>query len=207
MSDRSIEILDQKLKIYNVNAGEYLKLIGDATKTTPVFTTIVKINDINTGAISNPLEYIRRLKSFFVNQLDLRTAVEDWLDYQGKHIYNIKRNAGETDSQYSARIIEVIVGSGCSPVVIKHLLENYGNNVQILEGIDDGAFSDVSFSDCYRDFDGPPIVKAALTGQEGGMPFFFRVIMEDVDPGDYKLIIDLIKKLKAGGISFIVQID
>ncbi len=51
------------------------------------------------------------------------------------------------------------------------------------------------------------VVKAALSGQFGGTPFFFRVIMENVDPNDYNLILELVKRLKASGISFIIQID
>jgi len=313
MADRAIELLNDRLKIYNVKAGEYLNLVGDdtrvailvtgeytsqikyltlsgvdgtnsdnyklywtliasdriffykdnagvnlvasATLTSPpseetvnvieenssgitgiitfeyftpfgsLATSIIyvgetgfaqvtgnhnaKINTPNTGAISNPLEYLRGFNSYLVDQLNLTTASDDWLDYIGKTFYNISRSAGETDAAYSQRIIETVVAIKFSPLALKNVLENYGDNVQIVEGIDDGAFSDVSFSDNARNYNLPGewVVKAALAGDPDGFPFFFRVIMENVAASDRLIVINVINSYRAAGVSYIVQID
>jgi len=209
MADRAIELLNEYLKIFNVSAGEYLKLVGDSTKTTPIFSTEVKINDIDTGSISNPLEYTRRLSDFFIEQLDLREAKEDWLDFLGNTIYNIERRGGESDVDYSARIIFETTAVRCTPLAILEALEDYGDNNQIIEGGVGGAFSEVSFANCYRNFNisGQDVVRAAITMNFGGSPYFFMVIMENVDPANYKLIINIIDNYKAAGISYMVVIE
>jgi hypothetical protein len=209
MADRSIELLNELLKIFNQEEGEYLNLVGDFKATTPVLSGNVKINDFNIGAIANVLEHARQLTPYLTQQIDLTQANDFWLDYIGENVYDIKRAGGESDADYSNRIIKEILGSNSSPLVIKNILEDYGDNVLILEGIDDGAFSEVSFSDNYRDFElpGEDVVKAAFASAQGGIAFFFRVIMENVDPNDYKIIWQIVDKIKAAGVSFVIQID
>lgn len=182
----------------NANIIYILNLEGD-----------IKLNDINTGSISNALEYTKRLNDFLVDQLDLTTASDSWLDYIGENMYGIDRLGGESDADYSTRIIQKTVEVQCTVVAITNMLEDYGDNVLIVEGIDDGAFADISFANNYKDFNRPgeDVVKAALAGDFNGLPFFFRVIMENVDPANYKLILDLIDDYKAAGVQYVVQID
>lgn len=208
MSDRAIELLNDLLKIYNRESGEYLNLVGDSSLVTPSFSTEVKINNINTGAISNPLEYSRRLFSFLINQLDLRNTVDSWLDYMGGVIYNVIRFSGESDTDYRNRIFTNTTTVKCSPIGIKIPLDDYADNVQIIEGGMDGAFADVSFADSDREFNIPGVwvVKSAITMEENGSPFFIIIIMENVDPGDYVTILNLINAYRACGILFTVII-
>jgi len=208
VSDRAIELLNDLLKIYNRESGEYLNLVGDSSLVTPSFSTEVKINNINTGAISNPLEYSRRLFSFLINQLDLRNTVDSWLDYMGGVIYNVIRFSGESDTDYRNRIFTNTTTVKCSPIGIKIPLDDYADNVQIIEGGMDGAFADVSFADSDREFNIPGVwvVKSAITMEENGSPFFIIIIMENVDPGDYVTILNLINAYRACGILFTVII-
>jgi len=208
VSDRAIELLNDLLKIYNRESGEYLNLVGASSLVTPSFSTEVKINNINTGAISNPLEYSRRLFSFLINQLDLRNTVDSWLDYMGGVIYNVIRFSGESDTDYRNRIFTNTTTVKCSPIGIKIPLDDYADNVQIIEGGMDGAFADVSFADSDREFNIPGVwvVKSAITMEENGSPFFIIIIMENVDPGDYVTILNLINAYRACGILFTVII-
>ena len=169
---------------------------------------IVKINDMNTGAISNVLEYLRRFSSFLIDQLYANKAQGMWLDYYGKKFFAIERKGGESDADYYLRIKSIIFATKFSPISIVRALENYGDNVQIIEGIDDGAFADVSFTNSYRDFNisGQDVVKGAISGIEGGLPFFFRVLMSNVDPADYKKILAIIEAYKAAGVAYIIEL-
>ena len=209
MADRAIELLNELLKIFNVDSGEYLKLVGDKTKVTSV-SGEVKINDINTGAISNSLEYARRLANYLIDQLDLRLTSDSWLDFIGGEIYGILRVPGETDDDYAyrLRIVATLTTVKCTPIGIEQALLRYGDNIRVIDGIDDGAFADVSFANNYKDFFpvGADIIKAAIAGEQGGLLFFFRVIMENVDSTYYKTIIKIINDFKAAGISYIVEI-
>lgn len=168
----------------------------------------ININDFNLGAISNPLEYFRRLGIYLVDQLYLNKASDEWLTLLGEKYFNLTRFQNETDASYSERIRRKIFDIKTSPLAIRDALETFGDNVQIIEGVDDGAFSEVSFANCYRDFNivSQWVVKAALAGIEGGVPFFFRVIMENVLPENYTKIIDLVKDFKATGIGFEITI-
>lgn len=207
--DRAIELLVELLKIYNPDSGEFLKLIGDKTKTTPSFSGEVNVNDIDTGAISNILEYTRRLNLFLVSQLNINYASLEWLDFIGEGFYNLPRDAGESDEDYRIRIKQTVFQLKETPIRIEDALEFYGDNVRVIEGIDDGAFADISFTECYRDFSnfGEYIVKAALASDESGLLlFFFRVIMENVLPEDYGRIINIIENFKVAGVTYEVEI-
>jgi len=303
MSDRSVELLNQYLKIFNITEGEYLKLVGDPFKTARViagdgskqiksleikgYTTgntnnyklywelvdaagtrtlsfwkdiakankvlegsnvgdgtftlsavaasglsgtakiefvmddtdasnivyilnlegYIKINDMNLGALSNPLEYTRRLSTFFVEQLDITTCFDSWLTYVGGTYYNISRIAGESDIDYQIRIINTTTAIKVTPLGIRDMLEDYGDNVTIVEA-GGGAYADVSYANCYRDFNrsGENVVKAAIS-MTFTLRFYFRAIMENASASDYSLIIALVENYKAGGISYDVQID
>ena len=125
------------------------------------------INELNIGAISNPVEYTRRLMAYFVDQLDLSKASSDWLDYIGTNFFAVMKNAGELDADYYQRIYdEVFLNKMTVPMLVK-ALQPYAEEVQIVEGVDDGAFSEQSFADSYRDFNqlGVNCIKGALAGQ------------------------------------------
>lgn len=166
----------------------------------------VRISDMNRGAVANPLEYLRRLRAFLLDQMVIDTASGEGLLLWGKSTYGLDKPAGWTDMQYRDFIVTRIMDSNTSTVAITQQLLQFAATVQIIEGIDDGAFSDVSFSDCYRDFPGPPVVKAAFAGASGGMPFFFRVILTGVAVADYVKVVDAIEACRAGGVSYVIQV-
>jgi len=168
----------------------------------------IKLNDMNTGAISNPLEYTRRLGDFLVEQLNISNALDSWLTYSGGTMYDVPRNAGESDIDYQIRIIAQTTAIKVTILSIRDMLENYGDNVVMIEGQAGGAYANVSYANCYTDFKitGFDIVKAAIA-TTSTLLFNFRAIMENVSASDYMLILSMIDNYKAGGVSYSVQID
>ncbi len=325
MADTAVELLTKLLTFFNEDNQIYKDLIGDASKSdniTAVDPDHVTVNEINRGAIGNVVEYLRRLRAFLIDGMDMQDAVGYSLLWWGLDAYGIDKPPGWTDADYKDFIVARILETNDGPVAISEFLKRYASTVQIIEGIDDGAFSDVSFSDCYVDFqavatstvtisgtidlltnynikvgmngiapitidcrggspaattlaeiiteintafngaggygapfaavasnDGsdhlvltapittgayasveftPPasndalneimglseagsydhrfqLVKAALAGASGGMPFFFRVILTGVAAGDYVNVVNAIEACRAAGVTYIVQ--
>lgn len=166
----------------------------------------VRVNDMNRGAIANPIEYLRRFRAFLLTQMDVGVAEGEWLLLWGRGTYGIERPAGWTDQQYRDYIYVRVMETNTSTPIIRKRLLDYASTCVIQEGVDDGAFADVSFSDCYKNSTSPA-VKAAITFPKGGMPFFMRIILSGVDPADYANIVDVVEACRAGGISYIIEVE
>lgn len=206
MADRAIELLNDLLKIFRSDSGEYLNLVGDSDRATSLPPSDVKVNDVNTGAVSNPLEYLRLLGRFYVNQMNLQLAVGSWLAFLGKTVYKISRPQSSTDADYRTLVEVRVLGNKCSPVMILEAVKTYCSPYPtMVEGLG-GAFCDVSFADCYRDFDlpGVGVVRAATLGSSA---YFFRIFMSNVDPAKYKEIVDIVNNYKADGIAYDIVIS
>lgn len=166
------------------------------------YNEIVKINEINTGAISNALEYTRRLAFYLIDQMNIQIGSDSWLEYIGKDIFGIEKLAGETDTEYSQRIVDEVFKVKCSPLAIQSILEPYADSITIIDGNNTGAFADVSFSDYYFDIDTPEIIRGALAGTNGGLAFHFRVLLENPDLSRSQKIINLINETKIAGTTY-----
>jgi len=143
----SLEKLNDFLQIFNREEGEYLNLIGDESKIDVIVDGLVKINDYNKGSISNLLQYEMDFASFLVDQLDLSKTKSTYLDYIAQNFYGITRQVGETDDEFYARIILQIFALKCSPLIIYEAIKDLGTNVRLQEGVNYGAFCDVTFCD------------------------------------------------------------
>lgn len=175
-------------------------------------TRKMRMNDLNLGAISNALEYTRRFERMLIQFMNLANAEGVWLDFWLGIIYGIARPAGMTDDAYRTYGISLLFSMKMTPPAIRYALDRafgatkYGDNVQIIEGLDDGMFTEVSFTDYYREFTVPEVVKSAILGETDGLPFFFRVIMENVDPADFVVILQIMESYRASGTTYIVEI-
>jgi hypothetical protein len=170
---------------------------------------IIHINDFNTGAISNLIEYTRRLSHFLVDQLTLTSSKGSWLQYMGKEIFGIPIAGGESDSEYVSRIQSTVLSEKTTVYAIEKAFEPYADEVILLEGIDDGAFSEVSFSDNVKEFsdiDGM-IVKAAYAGEFGGTPYFIRVLLIRANTTNVALLVSIMENTKAAGIDYIIELS
>jgi len=196
----------------NVIAGGGLNSVNQIIflKDLTITTEPIKINDINTGALSNSLEYLRQTNQHYALQLDLRYAKSTWLDFIAGVYYNLPRIAGESDSDYQTRTINTTMAIKVTPMAIRVMLEDYGDNVTIVEAIGGGAYADVSYADNTREFkiSGSDIVKSAIA-TTFELRFNFRAIMENVTNTDEarRLITMLVENYKAGGISYSVEIS
>jgi hypothetical protein len=201
--------LNDFLKIFNQESGEYLNLIGDINKPDAIIEGNVKINDFNKGAIANLQEYEMQLLFFLVDQLELDKTTGSNLDYIATTYYNMKRKNDESDASYYSRIVNRVFAKKCTPIAIIKAISQYGTSIELIEGIGSGAFSDVSFSDNTEDFAIPgfKIIKGAYCEALGGRAYFFRIMITGLKVTDYKNIINTINEYKAGGINYFVEIS
>jgi hypothetical protein len=206
---RAIKRLNKYLKIFNQEGGEYLNLIGDESKIDPSIEGFIKINDFDNGAISNVIEYTMKLANFFIDQLDVSKATGILLDFTLETFYEKLRNKNETDEEYYLRSKDEIFDDKVSNLAIKKKLEDFGDNVEVIDGIGgDSAYYGVSFYNNENDFnlEGKNVVKKSIYSVQGGRPYFFRVLMENIFPSEYKTIINVINEYKAGGTNYIVEL-
>lgn len=205
---RGIERLNKYLKIFNQERGEYLNLIGDEFANYPSLNGFIKINDFDNGSIANVTEYTMQLADFLINQLDVSKAAGTLLDFTLETFYD-KLRKNETDEEYYQRSNEEIFDDKVSNLAIEDKLEEFGDDVEVIDGIGgDSAYYGVSYYENETDFNlvGENVVKKAIYSQQGGRPYFFRVLMSNVLPSNYKTIVENINEYKAGGTNYIVEL-
>jgi hypothetical protein len=168
----------------------------------------VKLNNINMGAISNPVEYTRQLGAYYVRQMNLQEAVKDDLDFIGETMYGISRRAGEGDVGYRERIVSTILAIRCTPLSIENALVDLADEVEVDDDVASGAFSDVSFANYYKEVDYPPhVVRGAFAGSTGGLIFMYNVTLTNPDLAQADEIIRILKEFTAGGIVFNIFVE
>jgi hypothetical protein len=201
---KSIEKLSDFLKIFNEYSGEYLNFVGDKNKIDVALDGIIKINDFDNGVMGNVLEYEISLANFLVNQLDLSQNKGDYLDFISETYYDMTRNVGESDLDFYERILSSIFSIKCSPLVIYNKIKDLGVNVRLQEGINYGAFCDVSYCDNITFFQLPAvnIVKEAFCGASNGLPFFFIVYVDTITPANYIIMNNICESFRAAGIRY-----
>jgi len=170
----------------------------------------VRVNDMNIGAISNMVEYTRRICAYFVDQMDLQKAVGRDLDWYGETMFNIYRRAGEEDSEYRQRIVSDIFAIKGTKWGIRDVISEFAEQVIIDDDVSSGAFADVTFSDYYREHDPSDtheLVRGAIAGTFGGLIFHYDCILTNPDYEKRFEIIRLLKDYTVGGVSFNIFID
>lgn len=170
----------------------------------------VAINDMNIGALSNPVEYTRRLCAYYVQQMDLQQAVGQDLDWMGRNIYGIGRRAGEEDAEYRQRIVNDIFAIKGTKLAIIDVLSPFADKVVIDDDISSGAFCDVSFCGYYKENDPPVnewIVRGAIAGIKGGIVFHYDITFTNPDLSKANEIVRLLKDYTVGGVEFYIFVD
>lgn len=171
--------------------------------------------NLNLGAIGSTLEWIRKLSISLLAQLSLTTAEDKFLDFMIHDHIGIVRFENETDSEYRERVRNYIIAYKVSRAAIIYHTRPYSNpgEPQLLDGVDDAAFADVSFSDVYTKFRntqaGPFYdwwVFPAITTSVGGSAYFFVLRLENTDSADIAKVIDLVNRWIASGIAYELQI-
>jgi len=206
---RSVKRLNKYLKIFNKESEEFKNLIGDEEKTVPSIDGNIKISDFDNGAIGNVIEYTIRLSNFLIDQLDVSKSKGNLLGYTLETFYKKTKKEGETDQEYYERSKEEIFDHKISNLAIKNKLEDYGDEVEVIDGIArDSAYYGVSYYDNTQDFSlsGENVVKKSIYSVTGGLPYFFRVLIANVFPSQYQTIINVINEYKAGGVNYIVEL-
>jgi hypothetical protein len=206
---RGITELNKLLKIFNQELGEYLNFIGDKSKTYPALSGSVKINDFDNGSVSNIIEYTMQLANYFIEQMDVRYTAGEILDYILQSFYGITREPLESDTDYYNRAKDLIFDAEISPLAILNAVADYCDDAEIVLGTGEGAFADVSFIGNYTEFhlEGEDVVTPSYLEIQGGKHYFFRLIMENVHPKNYRKIIELVNEYKAGGIDYEIELD
>jgi hypothetical protein len=204
----SVIKLCENLKLFNKNELEFKNLIGDCDKLDVLVDGKVKINDFNNGMLGNILEYEINLGNFLINQLDLSKTKSTYLDYIAETYFDFRRKKDETDAEFYIRMIGTIVDKKCTPIAILNSIQEFGTDIEMIEGLTTGAFADITFCDFYEDVNnyGINIVRAAFTEALGGTPYFFRIRISNLLPSNYSKIIERINDYKAGGINYIIEI-
>lgn len=203
------ETLNKHLgQVLDTDNALYKSLISDP-EGTPA-GTVNNPTDYNIGVLAGMLEWNRDLTKTLVKQLDLTQATGKYLDFIAHDHLGIFRHASESDTDFVTRIQDYIVGAKVSPgAIIYHMRKFSSTEPQILEGEQDGAFADVSFSDVYqgfRDVVDNLFVFPALTVGSDSQAFFFILILEDTAAADVTALFEELERLVAAGIEYEVQI-
>lgn len=200
---RIIEKLNQYLQTWQPFNDFYKILIGDEEKS--VITPTEKINDENTGTIANPLMWLSDMGDFLIEQSNINDAQGKWLTNL-KRYYGVVRQIGETDEAYRLRLKKVLLYLKETPVNIEQILSDLADDVEVLDGIEDGMFDDVSFDDYYVQdnyyMDGSDriqIKEAVDSGGIHGQPFYFKVLLTNPDMTKLKTIAYLVYAAHCAG--------
>jgi hypothetical protein len=204
----SIESLNSYLNFFNKNEGEYLNLVGDENKFDVVVSGEIKINDFNNGALGNYLQFEYKLSNFLIDNLNLKKSSDYLLDFVMENYYGYKRLLNETDSQFYSRVLKLIFDIKCTPIAIIKSIEEFGTNIELVEGFDTGAWFNLSYFDNQKEIRKPGVyVRASFFESSGGNPYFFRIFISGLQPENYKKIIERINNYKSAGINYIVQLN
>ncbi len=110
-------------------------------------------SDLDIGAIANNLEWLRLLSKGLLNQLNWNDASTKYLNLTFHEHLGIVRYAGENDADYVQRVVNFMVAPKVSEASIIFYMIPYSSPgfPQLITG-GETAFSDVSYSDNYTEF-------------------------------------------------------
>ncbi len=208
------KLLNKYLKPkFDVTHAIYTALISNSANTPPGSPS--KPSDLNIGAIANILEWTRLLSKGLLNQLDLTLASTKYLNYTIQDLIGIVRFESEIDADYLQRTVNYIIAPKVSEASIIYYTIPFSSPglPQILDGTET-AFSDVSFSDNYSEFQnktpGSPEydywIFPALSNENSGGAYFFILRLENTATADIIKTVDLVNRWIAAGIRYEIQI-
>jgi len=198
-----IEKLNKYLQTWKPFNDLYNALVGDDSKTP--LATIDNINDENTGAIANPLMWLSDMDEFLIEQINVNTAQGEWLTNL-KRYYGVIRDIGESDDSYRIRLKKILFHLKETTVNIEQILSDLADDVEVIDGIEDGMFDDISFDGYYVQDnyynDGVDNIKISAALDSGGLhgsPYYFRVLLTNPDITKLKTIAYLVFAAHAAG--------
>lgn len=190
----------------------YKSLICDKDGTNP--DTVTKPTDIDIGAITSQIEYLRRLSVSLLKQLYIDQASGEFLEYQLEEFFGSLRATDETDAAWVQRTMDLVFNQKVSNASIIFALRPYSSIEPQLSLVvsDESAFADFSYADVYvkdeTTLDGETVfVLPALAENFDSSFYTFKVILYDTETSDLFAVTDLINKIIAAGISYILQIN
>lgn len=208
------ELLDF-LKIFNTDDGEFPHLIFDKNATPNVVPDgdYHSINDFNSGAMANTLEYERQLCYFIIDMLYMDRAVGRYLDILIGTWTNNSRPIGYTDQQYYDYFIHKTFSVKETPLALKALLNDYSSEDIIINepGLASGVmFWGVSY---YNQFlatedDGGNLVPPALysgDSRDNSHVYNFKIKLQPISEVAEKIIVDLLFVGHVSGVSYEIE--
>lgn len=208
------EWFDKYLRaLHDVSDPMYQSLVSDVTGVPA--GTIDSPMDYNKGAVASVFEWERQLALCLMQQLVLTTATGKFLDLMLHDHVGIVRFEGDTDTEYQDHARNYIIAHKVSRASIIFYTRPYSSpgEPEILDGADDAAFADVSYSDVYTGFEATSTgpfdgwwVFPALSSGIGGTAYFFVLRLENTASGDIAKVVDLVNRWIASGIRYELQI-
>lgn len=214
MSNTTAVWLNKYLRaLYETDDPIYKSLVADVDGIPA--GTINNPQDYNAGAVANMLEFVRQLSLCLIDQLFLDRASGKYLTLTTHEIIGIVKFEGESNSVFVSRIQDYILGYKVSRAAIIFYTRPFSSpgEPQILDGLDDAAFADVSYSDNNTMFQlgvNPPFtnwwVLPGVTISEQGASYFFVLRLENTASADIVKVVDLVNRWKGDGIGYEIQI-
>lgn len=207
----AIRINDSLRAIYNVDTDPIYKAVICDRDGIPE-SAIVKPTDFNLGAVTNNIEYLRRLGKDLLKQLYINQASGEFLKYELEIFFKSLRLQDETEASWIARTISLVFQPRVSKASIVYALRPYSSlEPEIISGGGDSAFADSSFADRMTKytttFDGNNfVVYPAYAQTESSAYYSIVIILYDTPNSSLYTVSDIINKYIAAGISFKIEI-
>jgi hypothetical protein len=197
--------------LYDTDDPIYKSLICDKDGTIP--STIAKPTDIDIGAITSQIEYLRRLSIDLVKQLYIDQATAEFLIFQLEEFFNSLRLEDETDTEWVQRTIATVFQPKVSNASIIYSLRPYSSLEPVLTNvIQESAFADFCFADAYNSGsytmdDGTLVYWLPAIAENYASSFFtIKITLYNTASEDIWTVQNIIVKLLAVGIRYILEI-
>jgi hypothetical protein len=195
-----------------INDNIYKSLICDKDGAIP--GTITKPTDIDIGAIASQIEYLRKQAILLVQQLFLDQATGEFLKYQLNEYFDSLQLEDETESEWVQRTIATVFQHKVSRATIIYSLRPYSSlEPEITNIIQESAFADFCFADIYTKGsytmdDGTYVVWVPAIAETYESSFFtIKIILYDTATEDIWTVQNILRKIIAAGISYILVIQ
>lgn len=211
MSEKiTIRVNDSLRSLFNIEDPIYKAIICD--KDGVPEATISKPIDFNIGAITNELEYLRRLQIDLLKQIFIDQASDEFLKYQLENFFGSLKLEDEDNATWVNRTISLVFQPRISKASIIVALRPYSSmEPEIVSGGGDSAFADVSFADRYIRYDttvdGEVFTVYPAFAQTDSSSFYsIVIILYDTPSINLYTVSDIINQYIAAGISFKIEI-
>jgi len=212
MSEKITERINNNLSvIYNIeNDDIYNSIICD--KDGIIAGTISRPDDIELGAITSQIEYLRILSHSLVDQLYIDQATGLYLKYVLENFFNSIQLPAETESAWIAREIALIFQPRISVGSIISALTSYSDPAPLVERLGyDSGFADRSFADIYdtyvTTYEGDDFYVFSAKSSEFGSSFFSITITMYNFTGRVNELINIINAYIAAGITYTLKFE